>query len=140
MFVAADGLLLAAWGWWAVSGRFVARRDVVQEEAGGLGMEEGGKAALGDAAAPASTVASPEASAQRAVTEDTLPEPLPGQARPDANGRCPRERQVAINGGCWVKLSDREPCEEFLYVFQGKCYAPGRSRGRRPTSSPESPR
>jgi hypothetical protein len=34
-----------------------------------------------------------------------------GQVRPDANGHCPRKRQVPLNGGCWLPLElDSEGC------------------------------
>jgi len=32
-----------------------------------------------------------------------MPKPLPGQLKPDANGRC-RKGQYVINGGCWLKV------------------------------------
>ncbi len=55
---------------------------------------------------------SPEPSVHAPLAEDTLPEPLPGQLRSDAKGRCPRKCQVALNGVCWVPSSmDREECE-----------------------------
>lgn len=51
--------------------------------------------------------------------------PIPGQRRPDAHGRCPGRAQVAINGGCWVKVeSDARDCDEESYVHKGRCYMP----------------
>jgi hypothetical protein len=32
--------------------------------------------------------------------------------------------QVAINGGCWVALERRPPCDEEQAEYQGKCYLP----------------
>jgi hypothetical protein len=70
-----------------------------------------------------------------AITEE-LPEPLPGQLKPDAKGRCPN-RQIAINGGCWAKVDfDLKDCPGIGYVYQGGCYVPGRATMRVPTSAP----
>jgi hypothetical protein len=98
---------------------------------------DAGTAGLGETA---STEETSEASPRQAMTEDSLPEPLPGQTRPDDKGRCPRKQQVALNGGCWV-LWERDKCEALDgngQLFQGRCYVPALplSRQRPPTSSP----
>jgi predicted Ser/Thr protein kinase len=135
---AAAGLAVVAWAWWALPGKHVEKPSVVQEEAGGASLEDGGTAGLGDAASTASTVASPEPSAREELTEDTPPEPLPGQTRPDSKGRCPHKWQVALNGGCWGPLKlEREKCEDLSgHMVKGICYVPIISRQRQPTSSP----
>ena len=74
------------------------------------------------------------------MSEDTLPEPLPGQVRPDEKGRCPRKGLVALNGGCWAETAwEPEKCQKLGgQMFKGTCYVPfippGRSRP--PTSDP----
>jgi hypothetical protein len=51
------------------------------------------------------------------------PKPFPGQARPDGAGKC-EGRETAINGGCWVKLDAKAPCNEREYEWRGGCYLP----------------
>jgi hypothetical protein len=41
--------------------------------------------------------------------------------------------QVAINGGCWVELAHRPPCEDEA-EYQGKCYLPVMKAPRLPQS------
>ncbi|NPC86516.1 serine/threonine protein kinase, partial [Pyxidicoccus fallax] len=108
-------------------------RASVSEEA-----KDGGTVAVGDSALTAPVPLAQAPSAWSTVAVEVPPKPLPGQWRPDANGRCPR-LQVPINGGCWFKLSlEPKDChqEEGYYVHQGRCYAPALSRARPPTSSP----
>jgi hypothetical protein len=138
--LAAVGVALAVWTWRTVPRQPEAERSVVEAEVAGEARPEAEPTGLGDAAAATSLEEAPQSSPTEAMAEDSPPEPLPGQLRPDANGRCPRKRHVALNGGCWVEMSNREECEEIGYVFKGKCYAPARPRGRQPTSSPKSPR
>jgi hypothetical protein len=91
---------------------------------------------LGDAALKPPTE-SAKAPGEERITQQALPkEPLPGQLKPDAKGRCAGE-QIAINGGCWAKLVlSPEHCPENMYVYQGGCYHPMFPRGRVPTSAP----
>jgi hypothetical protein len=57
--------------------------------------------------------------------------PLPGQAL----APCKRNRSVVeINGGCWVELSQKPPCDPDTVEYQGKCYMPG----SRPKKLPQS--
>ena len=74
------------------------------------------------------------------MSEDTLPEPQPGQMRPDEKGRCPLKGLVALNGGCWSETTgDPEKCQEFGgQMFKGTCYMPVVPPGRKrpPISSP----
>jgi hypothetical protein len=48
-------------------------------------------------------------------------DPLPGQRRPDAQGRCPTKQERALFGGCWVPLKEPPPCEE-SFEHEGTCY------------------
>jgi hypothetical protein len=92
---------------------------------------------LGQTAAPASTVALPAPSASETMAAETPPEPREGQATPDAKGRCPHKRQVALNGGCWAETPvEQEKCEVFSgYMYKGMCYVPIFPKGRRPSTS-----
>jgi predicted Ser/Thr protein kinase len=118
--------------WWVGSER------TWREEARGGSQQEGGATGLGEEVAAASRVRALEAQGEPVLGEEAQPEPRPGQARPDAKGRCPRKRQVALNGGCWRVLGlEREECEDLSgEVFQGTCYVPIVSPRRRSTSHP----
>ena len=75
------------------------------------------------------------------LAEDSLPEPVPGQLRPDAKGRCPHKRQLALNGACWVPM-DPEECEALGSngkLFKGRCYVPVLSPNRPSTTHPTRP-
>ncbi|MBN1208662.1 MAG: serine/threonine protein kinase [Myxococcaceae bacterium] len=135
-------LALGAWAGW-VAREKSPERSIVRQEPGNARLEDGGTAGLGDEAATASSVTSPTPSSPGTLAEDALPEPLPGQTRPDAKGRCPHKRQVSLNGGCWVVAPfDREGCEALKfsghdgYMFKGACYMPVLLRARQPTSHP----
>ncbi len=102
---------------------------------------DAGTVALGDTspAKPQAATAAPEES--RPIEQQPLPQPRPGQARPDAKGRCTGLRQVPINGGCWVELFPKsaEECVENGYMpFEGKCYLPAPTPPKKPapTSGP----
>jgi len=102
---------------------------------------DAGPAAVGDTSPtepPASTEPPTE---KKPVAQEPLPEPRPGQARPDKRGHCPGRKQVPINGGCWVELlqMDAEECAENGGVlFKGKCFGPAHAPPKKaqPTSSP----
>jgi hypothetical protein len=77
-----------------------------------------------------------ESADKEPIAQEIPKQPLPGQRRPDAKGRCPN-RQVAINGGCWAKVDAApEDCHGNMYLYQGSCYLPMFTRGRVPTSAP----
>ncbi|MBN1205685.1 MAG: protein kinase [Myxococcaceae bacterium] len=138
---AAALMALGAWVWWCIPRKFPEQPTAVRHEAVEARLEDGGTSGLGDEAATASTQSSPAPSVPGVRADDTLPEPLPGQARLDAKGRCPRVWQVALGGGCWVKTSlDREKCESLKpiggHMFKGTCYMPVLLHGRQPTSDP----
>jgi hypothetical protein len=135
--LAAVALALGAGIFWGVS-RQAARQSFVPGRAvAPSAPADEGTTGLGDTASRV-TQGQPGASWPEAMSEDTLPEPLPGQLRPDAKGRCPGKQQVALNGACWLKASwEREECEVARgQTFNGVCYVPYIPPGRQPTSDP----
>ncbi len=136
----AAGLTLLVWAGWAVSERFEGRTSIAQARAEAASQPDAGTAGLGEAMSTASAAESPEPSVHVPLAEDTLPDPQPGQTRPDAKGRCPHKRQVALNGACWVPM-DREECEALgsthnSKLFKGRCYVPVLSPDRPSSSHP----
>lgn len=98
---------------------------------------DGGTVAVGDSALTAPVTPSRAPFAWSTIAVDMPPKPLPGQARPDANGRCRTRGQVAINGGCWRPLKDSaKECDEESYVYKGDCYIPVFPPPRPATSGP----
>jgi hypothetical protein len=91
---------------------------------------------LGDTAMSASATAVKSPS-EGAITREVPKEPLPGQMKPDAKGRCPKNL-VPINGGCWGQVNfDVEQCHGgTVVVHQGGCYIPAYEPARKPTSAP----
>jgi eukaryotic-like serine/threonine-protein kinase len=133
----ASGLMLAGWVGWGWVGKLAAKSSVLSATTTGAGRADAGTAGLGEAVSAASTVDAPEPSIQ-AMAEEPLPEPMPGQTRPDAKGRCPHKRQVVLNGACWIPF-DPEACEASVasgQVFRGKCYVPALPRNHPSTSGP----
>jgi serine/threonine protein kinase len=102
---------------------------------------DAGTATVGDTSPTEPQAATPSPEENRPLAQESLPQPRPGQARPNEKGRCLGLRQVPINGGCWVEqLSmNAEECVESGYVpFQGKCYLPAPAPPKKPapTSGP----
>jgi predicted Ser/Thr protein kinase len=136
---AAAALALALWVWWVAPGAHPQEdSSTASQEATEAGEADAGPVGLGEAVVSSSTMDTPEPSGREAIAEDTLPEPLPGQTRPDAKCRCPHKRQVSLNGGCWVEAAwEREKCEALSgSVFKKTCYLPVIPPGRPPTSQP----
>jgi serine/threonine protein kinase len=110
-------------------------------EASDARAPDAGTAAVGD-----NSSAKPQASKQpptekKPIAQEALPEPRPGQARPDKKGQCPGRKQVPINGGCWVEqlqMTAEECAENYFVFFKGKCFAHANAPPRKPqpTSSP----
>nr|AXM42911.1 serine/threonine protein kinase [Pyxidicoccus fallax] len=101
--------------------------------------KDGGTVAVGDAALTAPVPLTRAPSAWSTIAVDLPTTPLPSQIRPDATGRCPSRAQVALNGGCWVKLAvPLKDCDASVnyYVHNGACYGPVFRPGRPPTSGP----
>jgi hypothetical protein len=136
--LAAVALALVLWTWWVapdahpLENPFGACQGAAEAE-----MAAKGPIGLGEAVVSASKMDAPEPSGRKAVTEDTPPEPFPGQLRPNAKGRCPHRQHVAFNGACWVVELDRERCEALSgHVYKNTCYVPVITPGRPPTSQP----
>jgi eukaryotic-like serine/threonine-protein kinase len=132
-------LLLAVWARWADSAHPGEGPSCARAEPTSAGKPDTDPVGLGEAAAAALMESAPlPPPGQVIMAEDTPPEPVPGQMRPDAKGRCPLKRHVVLNGGCWGTLNlDRETCEGFGgYFFKSTCYLPIIPRPRPPTSSP----
>jgi eukaryotic-like serine/threonine-protein kinase len=129
---------LLAWAWWAAPSKSGEKPSVVQGGARGAGQKDGGAVGLGEAAVAASTEDASTPSALEVLADDTLPEPEPGQRRPNSQGRCPHKEQVPLNGGCWVEAPFApEVCEASGYImFKDKCYVPALRPKRQPHSSP----
>ncbi|HLL06659.1 MAG TPA: serine/threonine-protein kinase [Myxococcaceae bacterium] len=91
---------------------------------------------LGESAlrSPDEPAKSPRASA---VAQQVLKNPLPGQLKPDAKGRCPN-KQIAIKGGCWLKVEAvPEECPTTGYTHQGGCYFPFFASKAEPAAAPQ---
>jgi serine/threonine-protein kinase len=100
---------------------------------------DAGSVAVGDTVLTA-PVASPHTpSAGTLIAMEVPPKPMPGQVRPNAQGRCPFKNLVIINGGCWMKVDDdSEDCTgtENGFVYQGACYMPAMKPLPPATSNP----
>jgi hypothetical protein len=136
----AAGLALMVGAGWTVAEWFEEKASLAQARTEAARRQAAGTAGLGEAASTASTAQSLEPSVHAPLAEDTLPEPLPGQVRPDAKGRCPHKRQVVLNGACWVPM-DPEECDALGpthngKLFKGRCYVPVQSPDRPSTSHP----
>jgi serine/threonine protein kinase len=98
--------------------------------------------AAGDTAPSAPRESTSPATEKKPLAQEPLPEPRPGQLRPDKRGQCPSRKQVPLNGGCWLDVSsstDAQTCAASGYVlFQGKCFGPVLAPPKKPqpTSSP----
>ncbi|MFL5349635.1 MAG: protein kinase domain-containing protein [Hyalangium sp.] len=139
LVTAAASLALATWAGWLTPSK-PAEPPSVAQTAAGADPPDAGTAGLAEALTSTSTNSAPGLQAPEGMAEDTPPEPRQGQDRPDAKGRCPHKRQVALNGGCWLELSlSREECEgSAAHMFKGKCYVPviPPVHRRPPTSTP----
>ncbi len=137
---AAAGLALAVWAGRTVSHESPEQPSVARAEPARPDSADAGTAGLGDAATVAAQDKVPSGSTVEGMSEDTLPEPQPGQVRPDEKGRCPGKGLVALNGGCWNETAwEPEKCQELGgQMFKGTCYVPFIPPGRKrpPTSGP----
>jgi hypothetical protein len=102
---------------------------------------DAGTAAVGEAAPtePQDSTALP--AEERPLAQEPLPEPRPGQARPDKKGQCPGSKQVPINGGCWLEqlpMTTEECTNNGGVLFKGKCFGPALAPPKKPqpTSNP----
>jgi len=92
---------------------------------------DAGTAALGDTSTTEPEASAPPSSKEEPMAQEPRAErrlgPPRQQLQPDAKGRCPGHKQVALDGGCWVETAPMtaEACVESGYVLrQGKCYTP----------------
>jgi hypothetical protein len=129
---------LATWAGWRARGTNEDSTRAAQTTAAAAEQADVCTEGLGETAASAAGVDSPAPLVPEVLAGETLPEPLPGQTRPDAKGRCPHKRQVAVNGGCWMATSlDQEGCELVGgQMYKGSCYMPMIPPGRPSTSAP----
>jgi hypothetical protein len=91
---------------------------------------DGGTKGLGDEVLSARVDSQePPAPSSTAIIREVPEDPLPGQRRPP----CPRNVEIAINGGCWYKVDIKPPCGDY-YEWQSACYLPVMGRTRIPTT------
>jgi hypothetical protein len=138
-FALAAGLAMAVWAWPDTRGESQEELALAAAAASEEGAPDAGTRGLGEVAAATSMEQAPVPSFHEKLAEEALPEPQPGQTRPNAKGQCPRKGQTVLNKGCWLETGklDREGCAEFNgQMFKGLCYLPVIPPGRRPTSSP----
>ncbi|WP_224243917.1 serine/threonine-protein kinase [Hyalangium gracile] len=133
----AASLPLVVWTGWAVSTSSAEKAPIAQKRAEAASTQDAGTKGLAEAASTASAAEAPKPSEHKPLAEAPLPEPQPGQIKPDAQGRCPHKRQVTLNGACWVPM-EREECEPFGNgkLFKERCYVPALSPDRPSTSHP----
>jgi serine/threonine protein kinase/outer membrane murein-binding lipoprotein Lpp len=131
------GLLVAACSWQAVSARIDRICTGVQTAAATKQRAED-PIAIGDNSVAAASGSTQAPSGKDPVASDTPEKTFPGQAKPDAKGKCPLPEQVALKDRCWVAHPmSAEACEGSGHVFEkGKCYFPAFAPRRKPTSSP----
>lgn len=124
--LAAAAVTLAIATWRAVPGKTRQERSVARAERSEAEPEKVGTAGLGDAAASLALEKAPAVSTAEGMGKAPLPEPVPGQVRPDQKGRCPFKWQVSLNGGCWGEATwEAEKCVGLGgQMFQGTCYMP----------------
>jgi hypothetical protein len=138
LVVAAGLVALGVWAGWVAREKTADQPAAVRQEADVSRLEKGGPAGLGEEAATQAEETSPAPAKPGVQAEDAPPEPLPGQMRPNAKGRCSHPQQVSLNGGCWVRM-EREKCEALVgtgHMYKGVCYVPVLLPGRQPTSQP----
>jgi hypothetical protein len=100
---------------------------------------EAGTRGLGEAAAATALEQAPTAALHEKLAKEPLPEPQPGQTRPNAKGQCPYKGQTALNKVCWFETNslEHEGCAQINgQMYKGRCYVPAIPPGRPPTSSP----
>jgi hypothetical protein len=108
-------------------------------------VPDAGTAAVGEAAPTEPQTPTSPPPEKKPLAQEPLPEPRPGQLRPDEKGQCSGRRQVPINGGCWLELHavTAEECTDSGYVLRkGKCFSPALESPKKPqpTSNPSKAR
>ena len=103
---------------------------------------DAGTSAVGDTSPTQKQAPTPPDQEKKPVAQEPLPEPRPGQTRPDKRGQCPGRKQVPINGACWIdvsaSMSTEECVDNYGVLFNGKCYQPVHAPPKQPqpTSNP----
>lgn len=129
------GFFLALGVWWGVHCPSIEAPAVAQGEARDGGSEDGGTAGMGEEVLTAVVGSVMHPSSWVGLGLDMPRKPFPGQLKSDRNDRCPKQVQVAVNGGCWIALRDlRPPCGDEGYEWKGGCYYPVFDVPRQPTS------
>jgi len=130
-------MLLGVWAWQGVhlqpEGASVSQRTADTER------PDAGTTRLAEALPEAPKASAHPPAMQEAIRQDTPPEPVPGQLRPNERGQCPGGKQVPLLGGCWLEVpaKDAEECEANGQVFiKDRCYA--RAFGHRRKNPPTS--
>jgi len=129
---------------WNVAPVSVPPQRVSASSPGALDFQspDAGTSAVGDASPTQKQAPAPPAQEKKPVAQQPLPEPRPGQTRPDKRGQCPGRKQVLINGACWIdvsaSMSTDECVENGSVLFKGRCYEPVQPSPKQPqpTSSP----
>jgi serine/threonine protein kinase len=140
---AVGACVVLLWHWQPVSppsGRMTGKRAQGSDSR----APDAGSAAVGNTEPTPPGASTAPAAEKKPLAQEPLPEPRPGQLRPDKRGRCPGRKQVAINGGCWLDVSspvmDAQTCAEGGYVlYQGKCLGPANEPPKKPQPTSSQP-
>ncbi|EAU69058.1 protein kinase [Stigmatella aurantiaca DW4/3-1] len=124
--------------WWVMhEQRFEAAPLEMEEEWREEGLQGVRTTGLADAGLSEWTSLEGQPVSSNRIGLDMPRKPFQGQLRPNGSNRCPRQTQIAINGGCWVALRDAHPpCGGEGYEWKGGCYYPAYDMPRQPTSEP----
>ncbi|WP_375771020.1 hypothetical protein NR798_08995 [Archangium gephyra] len=90
-----------------------------------------GMSDLADAGISASFLADGEVQRPAGISYPLPDKPFSNQVRPPCRTKADH---VAINGGCWIEIARRPPCDEEHAEYQGKCYIPIMKAPRPPQS------
>ncbi|REG26031.1 hypothetical protein ATI61_112126 [Archangium gephyra] len=116
-------LVLAGGFWWGMGTRPVGPSTALPS-APGLGE-------LADAGISSSFLVDGEVQGRTGIAYPLPDKPFSNQVRPPCRTKADH---VAINGGCWIAIERRPPCDEDHAEYQGKCYIPIMKAPRPPQS------
>jgi hypothetical protein len=86
---------------------------------------------LADAGISSSFLIDGEVQSRTGIAYPLPDKPFSNQVRPPCRTKADH---VAINGGCWIAIERRPPCDEDHAEYQGKCYIPIMKAPRPPQS------
>jgi hypothetical protein len=113
------------------------RPTVARAEASDGGVPDGGAAELAEQALAARVEKAEVPRGWASLQKDMPKKPLPGQGRPNADGKCHRSWYVAIRGACWIEgKGSKPPCDDNWYEWKGLCYSPAPESQDEPASNP----